>query len=125
MYEKSMTISILVLEFTCSISRQWSNYLHTLTLWLFQRLQFLHDSMETFSSTFTCDVCPQAKQHRLLFPRSHINTNSIFELIHVDYGALIILLLTKVIEISKRLLMIIVELPGHISPAPKAMVFQS
>jgi len=33
---------------------------------------------------FVCDVCPQAKQHRLAFPTSTISTTAAFELIHID-----------------------------------------
>ena len=33
---------------------------------------------------FVCDICPQAKQHRLPFLVSSISTTKAFELIHVD-----------------------------------------
>jgi len=29
---------------------------------------------------FICDICPEAKQHRLSFPASHISSTCVFEL---------------------------------------------
>lgn len=62
----------------------WHHRLGHMPLSKMKQLKFLHDSINTFNSSFICDVCPQARQHRLPFPHSQINTNSIFELIHVD-----------------------------------------
>lgn len=38
----------------------------------------------TVVDSFVCNICPQARKHRLSFPHSQIHTNSIFELIHID-----------------------------------------
>ena len=31
-----------------------------------------------------CDICPQARQHRLTFPSSSISTTKPFDLVHID-----------------------------------------
>ncbi|XP_058005394.1 retrovirus-related Pol polyprotein from transposon RE1 [Hevea brasiliensis] len=52
-----------------------------------------HASESTFShiakikfngNHFSCDICPLAKQQRLPFPKSTINSSAIFQLLHLD-----------------------------------------
>lgn len=48
------------------------------------KLLSLLSSSKNLDSMTICNVCPQAKQHRLPFPHSSIKSISIFDLIHVD-----------------------------------------
>ena len=48
------------------------------------KLVFQHEKIPINDRTFVCDICPRAKQHRLSFPRSHISTESVFDLLHID-----------------------------------------
>jgi len=43
-----------------------------------------HARFHNNAKNFVCEICPNAKQHRLPFPTSHISTSTIFKLIHVD-----------------------------------------
>jgi len=43
-----------------------------------------HAHFHNNARNFVCEICPQAKQHRLPFPTSHISTSHTFELLHID-----------------------------------------
>lgn len=44
----------------------------------------IQDSRNITNSNTFCDVCAQARQHKLPFTKSQIHTTTLFELVHVD-----------------------------------------
>ena len=50
----------------------------------FSKMQHIPSCIQHLSDTFTCDVCVQAKMHRLPFNKSSIHTSFPFQLIHLD-----------------------------------------
>ncbi|KAM0048148.1 putative RNA-directed DNA polymerase [Helianthus debilis subsp. tardiflorus] len=61
-------------------TKTWHHRLGHLPLYKLKQLHFL--SHARFDDH--CDICPQARQHKLPFPLSTKSTSKIFDLIHVD-----------------------------------------
>ena len=62
---------------------------------------------------FDCTSCQLGKQPALSFNNSEFISNSIFELIHSDFGDLLLLLVLVDLDILLFLLMIILVIVGY------------
>lgn len=65
-----------------SSCKVWHNRLGHLPLYKLKQLSLFYSG--NLDDVASCEICPQARKHKLPFPNSHRQTSHIFDLIHID-----------------------------------------
>ncbi|KAK9668964.1 hypothetical protein RND81_13G099400 [Saponaria officinalis] len=65
-------------------AQTWHSRLGNLPLYKLKKLSCCNTSEINEKDFHSCSICAKARQHRLLFLDSHIQTSGAFELIHID-----------------------------------------
>lgn len=113
-YDSSSPFALSHYNNSCTINKAslfWNKRLGHLPFHKMKFIPCLSDNLSN-SQSFYCDVCPKARQHRLLFPLSSIHSSSPFQLVTLIYRIITTHLPIMVFDISYHWLMISLELPG-------------